>query len=182
MAEGTRPLTTRQQRAQYKVMAAISDLQAGRPAEARPKLEEALDLDHEFVEARLWLAHVLVNEGEAQAALQQYRTGLLFSPAEARLQEGLRAAQVVAKEAAAPGGRDRLLAKKRLVPNLILAALIPPSGIVLGLWEVLLGQTEEWKDLGLKTLLVAVAALFAWAIVLAFVSVVAGGMQPAPGG
>ena len=50
--------------------------------------------------------------------------------------------------------------------------LLPPSGILLGLWEIATGGTQEWKDLGLKTLLAGIAALCAWLILLAFIGVV----------
>jgi tetratricopeptide (TPR) repeat protein len=180
MAQTQPRLTPRQQRAHYKVRAAITDLEMGEPKTARTKLEEALDLDHECVDARLWLAHVLLEEGEAAAALQQYETGLVFTPDEPRLLEGLQAIRAAAKEAATPEGRDRARAKQRLVPNIVLAALIPPSGVVLGLWEIAFGRTKEWKDLGLKTLLTSVAAMAAWVIILGFLGVILGGLEPTP--
>lgn len=156
------------------------DLHAGQVPAARAKLEEALDLDHESTEARLWLAHLFLVQGEPDAALEQYRTGLLFSPSDKHLQQGIPTAQAAMAHAATPSARDKAVAKQRLVPNLILAGLIPPSGILLGLWEIATGKTEEWKDLGLKTLLVGVAALCAWLVVLAFIGVVMeGGVQPA---
>jgi len=179
MATATPPLTPQQQRAQYKMMAGVTDLQTGEPKAARAKLEEALDLDHELVDARLWLAHALLQEGEAEAAVEQYRTGLLISPGDERLLQGLSAAQSAEVQAVSPEARDRRAAKQRLVPNLIMAALMPPGGFLVGAWEAGTGRTQEWKDLGVKTLLASIAAGVAWFIVLAFIGlVVEGGAGP----
>jgi len=176
-------LTAIQQRAQYKMRSGVIDLHAGQLPAARAKFEAALDLDHELIDARLWLAHVLLTQGEAEAALEQYQTGLIFSPGDKRLQDAVPAAQVAVAQSATPSARDRVAAKQRLVPNLILAGLIPPSGLLLGLWEIVTARTEEWRELGLKTLLVSVAALVAWIIVIMFIGVVTqGGIEPtAPG-
>jgi tetratricopeptide (TPR) repeat protein len=175
VAQAAEPLTPQQQRAQYKMMAGVTDLQMGELKTARAKFEEALDLDHELVEARLWLAHVLLQQGESQAAVGQYRTGLMFSPADERLTQGLRAAESAAVHAAMPEAKDRVAAKQRLVPNLILAALMPPGGLVLGVWEIATGRTQEWKDLGVKTLLASIAAFVAWFILLMFIGIIVEG-------
>jgi len=180
MASEPEPLTPQQQRAQYKMMAGVTDLRAGERKAARLKLEEALDLDHESIDARLWLAHLLLEDGEAAAAARHYRTGLMFHPGEERLLKALRGAESAAAHAATPEGKDETAAKQRLVPNLIMAALMPPGGFLLGLWEMVTGRTQEWKDLGVKTLLASVAAFAAWAIVLAFIGlIVEGGAGPA---
>jgi tetratricopeptide (TPR) repeat protein len=172
VAQAAEQLTPQQQRAQYKMMAGVTDLQMGELKTARAKLEEALDLDHELVEARLWLAHVLLQEGESQAAVVQYRTGLMFSPADERLVQGLRAAESAAVHAATPEAKDRAAAKQRLVPNLVLAALLPLGGLVLGVWEIATGRTQEWKDLG---------ALVAWFIILMFIGLIVEGGSVANG-
>ncbi|MGQ9729727.1 MAG: tetratricopeptide repeat protein [Candidatus Zipacnadales bacterium] len=182
MAEPTGELTPQQQRAYYKMRTALADLRNNDRKAARAKLEEALDLDHELVEARLWLAHLLLEEGDIKAAVAQYQTGLMFSPQEERLSQGLQAAQTAAIYAQRPEAKDEVAAKQRLVPNLILAALLPPSGFLLGLWEIATGRTREWKDLGLKTLLTSLAAFFAWFILLAFVEVVIEGARPGVAG
>ncbi len=180
MAQATPvPLTPRQQRAHYKVRAAVTDFELGRAAAARAKLQDALDLDHECVDGRLWLAHVLMHQGEPEPALKQYEAGLVFAPGDSRLTEAATAASTAAVGAEAPEARDRRLAKKRLVPNLILSALIPPSGVLLGLWEIVFGRTKEWKDLGLKTLLASLAAAVGWIIVVGFLLVVSGGIDVA---
>jgi tetratricopeptide (TPR) repeat protein len=179
MASEPEALTPQQQRAQYKTMAGVNDLRAGERKAARTKLEEALDLDHESVDARLWLAHVLLEEGDSAAAARQYRAGLMFHPGEQRLLEGLRAAESAAVRAATPEGRDETAVKQRLVPNLIMAALMPPGGFLLGLWEIITGRTQEWKDLGVKTLLASIAAAAAWVLILTFISlIVEGGAGP----
>jgi tetratricopeptide (TPR) repeat protein len=157
------------------MMAGVTDFNAGERKAARAKLEEALDLDHECVDARLWLAHLLIEEGEGEAALQQYQTGLLFSPQDPRLLQGLQQGQSAAHLATTPEGKDAVAAKQRLIPNLILAVLIPPSGFLLGIWEIATGRTQEWKDLGVKTLLAAVAGAVAWILLLAFIGIVVGG-------
>lgn len=172
MAAPSDKLTPQQQRAQYKVLAGIADLRAGARKAARSKFEEALDIDHESVEARLWLAHVLLEDGESDAAVRQYRTGLLFNPHDQRLSDGLRVAQLAKVHAASPEAQDRVVAKQRLVPNLIMAALMPPAGFILGAWEILTSRTKEWRDLGVKTLLASVAAGVAWIIFLTFVGIV----------
>lgn len=177
MAQAEKRLTPRQERAAYRTRIAISDLEQGQLPAARAKLEEALDLDHELVEARLWLAHVLLQQGEPEPAQQQYETGLLFAPNDPRLLDGIRAAQAAAKTASAPAGRDKRIAKQRLIPNIIMAALFPPSGIIMGLWEIVTGSTKEWKDLGLKTLLAGVTASFVWGVIYMFlIAITAGGM------
>jgi len=168
-------LTPQQQRAQYKMMAGVTDLQTGEKKAGRAKLEEALDLDHELVEARLWYAHALMEEGDAAGAVRQYRAGLLFSPDDQRLLDGLRAAQSAEVHSLTPEAKDQTAAKQRLVPNIILAALMPPGGFVLGLWELATGRTQEWKDLGVKTLLASVAAGVAWSIILTFIGLIVGG-------
>jgi len=99
VAEAARQLTPQQQRAQYKMMAGVGDLQAGERKAAREKLEEALDLDHECADARLWLAYLLLQDGEAEAAVRQYRTGLMFSANDERLLQGLQAAAAAAAQA-----------------------------------------------------------------------------------
>ena len=175
MASDPESLTPQQQRAQYKMVAGVNDLRAGERKAARTKLEEALDLDHESVDARLWLAHLLLGDGEAVAAARQYRTGLMFHPGEQRLLEGLRAAESATVRAATPEGKDETAAKQRLVPNLILAALMPPGGFVLGIWEIATGRTQEWKDLGVKTLLASIAAFAAWAVILTFIRLIVEG-------
>lgn len=176
-------LTPLQQRAQYKLRSGVIDFHANQLAAARVKFEEALDLDHELTEARLWLAHVLLAQGDAKAALEQYQTGLMFSPQDRQLQGALPTAQAAVAHAGTPEARDEAAAKQRLIPNLILAGLIPPSGVLLGLWEIVTARTEEWRELGLKTLLVAVAAFVVWIIIILFIGVLAGGgVQPAPPG
>ncbi len=183
MAQAKDRLTPLQQRAQYKLRSGVIDFHANQLAAARVKFEEALDLDHELTEARLWLAHVLLAQGDAKAALEQYQTGLLFSPRDRRLQEALPTAQVAVAHAGTPEARDEVAARQRLVPNLILSGLIPPSGILLGLWEIVTARTEEWRELGLKTLLVGVAALVAWIIIAMFIGVIVeGGIEPATPG
>lgn len=175
MAAATPPLTPQQQRAEYKMMAGVTDLQTGDAKAGRAKLEEALDLDHELIDARLWLAHALLQDGEPEAAVQQYRTGLLLSPGDERLLQGLRAAQSAEVQAMSPEAQDRRAARQRLVPNLIMAALMPPGGFVLGVWEAATGRTQEWKDLGVKTLLASIAAGTAWFILLAFIGIIVEG-------
>jgi tetratricopeptide (TPR) repeat protein len=172
MAAPPAPLTPQQQRAQYKMMAGVTDLHTGDPKGARARLEEALDLDHELVDARLWLAHLLLQEGEAEAAVEQYRTGLLISPGDERLLQGLQGAQSAEVQALSPEARDRVAVKQRLVPNLIMSALMPPAGFLLGAWEAMTGRTQEWKDLGVKTLLASIAAGVAWFIIVAFIGLV----------
>jgi hypothetical protein len=157
------------------MMAGVTDLQTGDAKAGRAKLEEALDLDHELVDARLWLAHALLQEGQAEAAVQQYHTGLLIAPGDERLLQGLQAAQSAEVQAMSPAARDRVAARQRLVPNLIMAALMPPGGFIVGVWEVATGRTQEWKELGVKTLLASIAAGVAWFIVLAFIGMVVGG-------
>jgi tetratricopeptide (TPR) repeat protein len=180
VAQAQERLTPLQQRAQYKLRSGVIDFHANQLAAARAKFEEALDLDHELIDARLWLAHVLLAQGDAKAALEQYQAGLIFSPRDRRLQEALPAAQVAVAHARTPEARDEAAAKQRLIPNLILSGLIPPSGIVLGLWEIVTARTEEWRELGLKTLLVGVAALVVWIIIVLFIGVIVeGGIAPA---
>jgi hypothetical protein len=43
------------------------------------------------------------------------------------------------------------------------------------------GRTQEWKDLGVKTLLASIAAAVAWFVLLAFIGlIVEGGGSPGP--
>ncbi|MCI0622656.1 MAG: tetratricopeptide repeat protein [Acidobacteria bacterium] len=59
----------------------VSQARAGKFAEARKSLEEAIRLNPKFAEARVSLGHVLLGQGEESAALQQFREALAFDAA-----------------------------------------------------------------------------------------------------
>ncbi|MFQ6097242.1 MAG: tetratricopeptide repeat protein [Armatimonadota bacterium] len=163
-------MNARRPKALYKVRSAIAAFESGDLQSARDRLCEALDLDHECTDARLWLGYVYEQENEPTQALRQYRVGLVFDPDNPRLIQAAHAAEVSALYGHTPEQRELRDSRRRRISNLIFAAMIPPAGFVMGLWQVVTGRTTQWRALGAKTLLFAVigaAGYFALLVLMA---------------
>jgi len=160
-----RPSAARQ-RAFYRLRAGMDDVAQGQWPGAQAKLAEALDLDHAFTEARLWLGYVLERQGQPGAALRQYQVGLLFDPTSDELKVAAQRIAWAAAEEQSPEGRQAAAARGRLIPNLVVAALLPPTAVVMGLWEISTARAPEWRDLGVKTLAAGCIAGVFWGSVI----------------
>ncbi len=166
-----RRASTARQRAYYRLRAGVEDAQRRQWSAAKAKLAEALDLDHEFTEARLWLGYVLEAMGDAAAAHRQYEVGLLFAPESYELQQARAGVAGLAATQQTPAGREQAAARSRLMPNLIVAVLLPPTAVVMGVWEIMAARTQQWRDLGVTTLAAGcIAGVFWLSVILAAIS------------
>lgn len=165
-------MNARRDRAYFKLRSAIQAAQAGNAAHARRRLREALDLDHEYSEARVWLGHLAEQESDPAVALRQYEVGLTFDPNHPGLRQAAQRVQSALTHGDPRRQRELREARRRLVGNLVFAVLVPPAGALMGMWEIATGQTEEWRQLGAKTLLFAGIGLGCYFLMLVFVIVV----------
>jgi len=162
----TRRASAARQRAYYRLRAGMDEAARGQWALAQAKFAEALDLDHVFAEARLWLGYVLERQGRPGAALRQYQVGSVFAPASEELRLAAQRVTWAAAEEQSPEGRQAAAARGRLIPNLVVAALLPPTAVTMGLWEIATARSPEWRDLGVKTLAAGCIAGVFWASVI----------------
>jgi len=146
-------MNARRDRAYFKLRSAIQAAQVGDLTHAGRRLREALDLDHEYSEARLWLGHLAEQENDPAAAVRQYEVGLTFDPHDPGLLEAARRVHSALTHGDPGRQRELLEARRRLAGNLIFAVLVPPAGCLMGLWEMATARTQEWHALGAKTLL-----------------------------
>jgi tetratricopeptide (TPR) repeat protein len=140
-------------RAYYRARTGIAALEGGNLEGAERHLNEALDLDHEFSDARLWLGHLYEQKHDPGAALTQYRLGLVFDPENVQLTQAAQTAETGAAWAGTKAAKQLKAARSRRVVNIIFALLVPCAGFFMGLWEIATAATPEWRDLGVRTLL-----------------------------
>lgn len=165
-------MNARRDRAYFKLRSGIQAAQIGDLDHARRRLCEALDLDHEYSEARVWLGHLAEQENDPAAALRQYEVGLLFDPANPGLLEAARRVRSALTYGDPQGQRELREARRRLAGNLIFALLVPPAGFLMGVWEHLTGRTPEWRELGTKTLLFSLLGGACYFLLVTFVILV----------
>jgi tetratricopeptide (TPR) repeat protein len=167
-------MNARRAKALYKVRSAIAAFEAGDAQAAHERLSEALDLDHECADARLWLGYLYEQENESAQALRQYQVGLVFDPGNPQLARAAYAAQMSQLYGQTPEQRELRDSRRRRISNLIFATMIPPAGFVMGLWQVATGRTAEWRALGTKTLLFSILGAAIYFALFVFMALMMG--------
>jgi hypothetical protein len=163
-------------RAYYKVRSGVAAAREGRLDEAEQHFCQALNLDHECSEARLWLGHVYEQRLEPTKALTQYRLGLLFEPESAELQQAVQRAEASALSSDTKAARQLRGARSRRIVNLIFAFVTPCAGFFMGLWEMASAEVPEWRELGLRTMLCSLLGfLLQFALVVIIVLIAGAG-------
>lgn len=161
-------MNARRDRAYFKVRSAIQAVKAGNLGHARRRLCEALDMDHEFGEARLWLGHLAERESDLATALRHYQLGLTFDPADAGLLEAAQRVQAAMAYGDTRSQRERREARRRMTGNLIFALLVPPAGFLMGGWEIAMARTDEWRKLGTNTVLFSLVGGACYVLIIMF--------------
>ncbi len=161
-------MNARRQRAYYKLRSAVQAVEAGDLAQARQRLHEALDFDHEYSDARQWLGHVAEREDDLETALRQCRIGLVFDPHNAALRTAAEGLQRGLRFGDRGEQQELLNARRRATSNLIFALLVPPAGFLMGLWATMTGRTPAWRDLGVRTLGMSLVGAFGYFLMIVF--------------
>jgi hypothetical protein len=160
-------------RAYYRARSGIVAAEAGRLEEAEWHFKQALDLDHECSDARLWLGHVHERRHDPAAALAQYKLGLVFEPGNAQLAQAAQNAGASTAWSSTKAAQQLKAAHSRRIVNLIFALLVPCAGFFMGVWEMIAAETPEWRDLGLRTLLCSLLGMFLQFMLLMFFALLA---------
>ena len=161
-------------RAYYKVRSGVVAAEDGRLDEAEQHFCQALNMDHECSEARLWLGHVYEQKLEPAKALTQYRLGLLFEPDSIELQQAAQRAEAGALSSDTKAARQLRGARSRRIVNLIFAFVTPCAGFFMGLWEMASAEVPEWRELGLRTMLFSLLGFLVQFALLVLVLLIAG--------
>ena len=160
-------------RAYYRARSGIVAAEAGRLEEAEWHFRQALDIDHECSDARLWLGHVHERRHDPAAALAQYKLGLVFEPGNAQLAQAAQNAGASTAWSSTKAAQQLKAAHSRRIANLIFALLVPCAGFFMGVWEMIAAETPEWRDLGLRTLLCSLLGMFLQFMLVMFFALLA---------
>jgi len=164
----------RRHRAYYKTRTGAAAARSGQLEQAERYLCEALDLDHEFTDARLWLGFVYEQQHEPRKALRQYQVGLTFDPQAAGLRQALQQAQAGTQWESTRAHKQIKGARSRRIPNIVFALLVPCGGFAMGLWEMATAEVPEWRELGMQTVLFALAGMAGQFILLLLIALLIG--------
>ena len=156
----------RRRRAYYRTRSGAAAAQSGQLEEAERQLGEALDLDHECADARLWLGYVHEQRHEPRRALRQYQLGLTFDPQNANLQRAVQQALAGTQWENSRAHKQIKAARSRRIANPVFALLVPCGGFVMGLWEMATAEAPEWRDLGLRTVVFSLVGMTVLAVIL----------------
>ncbi len=95
--------------ARIKMREALEQFERRHDERAVEMMQEALEIDPDFIEPRKWLADYYASTGEHRLAVSQYETMLRVEPDNEELWEGLRAID--------PGAADRLYRLHHVAPD-----------------------------------------------------------------